>query len=786
MAKSVFFCFSIQAICVIFTYGKHLQKKDQQFIDSLQQYEFVEPKLSESFTVHNTGELPVEEKRLLSFRFQGQTIKLQLTPNRNLLSPNFFERHVTTHGYKIVNEAPRNCYFHGHVERHKDTSIAAISSCDGFEGYFTLEDKTFSIQPVESLNGEVLHIVFESEHANLPEYKCGHSENGHASQASREAVVERLPEAKHRVRRDVLSETKYVELVVVNDVTQYKKYGSETSTRAIVAANFADATYRVQNIRVVLTMIEIWKDVDQIVNSTENDKFLNNFIQYKINVLDTNETTKSDHAVLITQRPLQYNRQGWAGIGTICSPRSASLVYDTSTKDIFGAILAHELGHSFGFDHIETGCSCRDSEHRCLMNSYVSGGQLKWSNCTEAKLRSVLERNYGTCLFNQPTKRHNTNAECQNGFIDDEEECDCGTKEECERMGNHCCNYTTCKLHPGSECDVGPCCQNCKIKSKGLICRDKVNDCDLPEYCDGKSQVCGPDTYVHNGRPCSFGQEKSLCYFGVCHTYDNQCKSYWGADAYHSEFCYNNLNVRSDKHGCCKLLGPDKYMKCARKDVLCGKLQCRMSKEIPYRTPLKVGHHAIFAGFRIGTKVVKCWSVNLRTDDPDSGIVETGSMCGENKVCSNNTCLDVKEVYGQPECPNNCSGNGICNNLGHCHCNPGYGCLNCSEECDSEGGSVDSGNNCYCPGPTTAPKTTEIGKTTRPQTTHETPKSPTEPIATTSRISEEPTEPIATTSRISEGGESTDEESTVGKIQEKFLAYPLKCPNLNLDKMLWG
>jgi hypothetical protein len=31
-------------------------------------------------------------------------------------------------------------------------------------------------------------------------HPLGHSENGHASQASREAVVESLPEAKHRVR----------------------------------------------------------------------------------------------------------------------------------------------------------------------------------------------------------------------------------------------------------------------------------------------------------------------------------------------------------------------------------------------------------------------------------------------------------------------------------------------------------------------------------------------------------------------------------------------------------
>jgi hypothetical protein len=47
-------------------------------------------------------------------------------------------------------------------------------------------------------------------------------------------------------------------------------------------------------------MIEIWKDVDQVVNSTDNNIYLNNFIEYKKKVLDKNETTESDHAVLIT------------------------------------------------------------------------------------------------------------------------------------------------------------------------------------------------------------------------------------------------------------------------------------------------------------------------------------------------------------------------------------------------------------------------------------------------------------------------------------------------------
>ena len=28
-----------------------------------------------------------------------------------------------------------------------------------------------------------------------------------------------------------------------------------------------------------------------------------------------------------------------------------------------------------------------------------------------------------------------------------------------------------------------------QIKSKGSLCREKVNDCDLPEFCDGKSSI---------------------------------------------------------------------------------------------------------------------------------------------------------------------------------------------------------------------------------------------------------------------------------------------------------
>ena len=30
-----------------------------------------------------------------------------------------------------------------------------------------------------------------------------------------------------------------------------------------------------------------------------------------------------------------------------------------------------------------------------------------------------------------------------------------------------------------------------QIKPKGAVCRDQINDCDLPEFCTGKSELVG-------------------------------------------------------------------------------------------------------------------------------------------------------------------------------------------------------------------------------------------------------------------------------------------------------
>ncbi|KAG7275880.1 hypothetical protein CRUP_033293 [Coryphaenoides rupestris] len=54
-------------------------------------------------------------------------------------------------------------------------------------------------------------------------------------------------------------------------------------------------------------------------------------------------------------------------------------------------------------------------------------------------------------------------------------------------------------------------------------------------------------------------------------------------------------------------------------------------------------------------------------------MVPTGSRCGDNKVCSNQRCVDTSSVYGpQEDCSAKCNNKGVCNHKKQCHCEPGW------------------------------------------------------------------------------------------------------------------
>lgn len=65
-----------------------------------------------------------------------------------------------------------------------------------------------------------------------------------------------------------------------------------------------------------------------------------------------------------------------------------------------------------------------------------------------------------------------------------------------------------------------------QLRRAGHRCREPLGECDLPEFCDGVSPLCPPDTFLQDGQPCANGQ--AVCYGGACATYEGQCQQLLG------------------------------------------------------------------------------------------------------------------------------------------------------------------------------------------------------------------------------------------------------------------
>ena len=201
---------------------------------------------------------------------------------------------------------------------------------------------------------------------------------------------------------------------------------------------------------------------------------------------------------------------------------------------VFALTIAHELGHTLGMQHDEEFCLCGQSA--CIMNAIRVPAE-RFTNSSYADFTKTT-LNQGSCLHSPPIpgavfmlKR------CGNGVIEGEEKCDCGSIKQCEQ--DPCC-LLNCTLRPGAACAFGLCCKDCKFMPSGELCRHQVNECDLPEWCNGTSHQCPEDVYVQDGIPCSDG---AYCYQKRCNKHDEQCREIFGEGAKSaSQKCYKEIN----------------------------------------------------------------------------------------------------------------------------------------------------------------------------------------------------------------------------------------------------
>ncbi|XP_061412502.1 disintegrin and metalloproteinase domain-containing protein 12-like isoform X1 [Lethenteron reissneri] len=630
---------------------------------------------------------------------EGETLVLELEKNENLISPAFDVTYYLPNGTRVTQKPKdlEHCYYHGRVQGQPDSDVS-LSTCAGLRGYVNARNVSYGVEPLEgSLRGgapvsELQHVVYRAEHMRMPPGGCGlHLFFPHGDLNGTEHGG--FPQHLRRKKRNVLNETKYVELMVIGDNREFQSQSHDVERvkrRVLDLANNMDGYYKPLNVRIALVGVEVWNVRDLIVRDYSASDTLSRFLEWRMtNLLPRKH---NDNAHLLTGGVFSDSAIGMAPVSTMCTKdRSGGISIDHSTSALaVASTMAHEVGHNLGMNHDmpERGCVCSASANKggCIMEpaSGFTPGQV-FSTCSRKDLQGSLQQGVGMCLFNVPGPGDLYGGpRCGNQYVEVGEQCDCGTVQECN---NVCCDASTCMLKKGAQCAEGLCCKDCQILSEHTLCRGIMGECDLAEYCDGINPNCPGNVFLKSGSPCQGGA--AFCYTGICNTLAEQCQQLWGSESEPAEdLCYQVVNDNGDKFGNC---GRDKsgaYVACLTANIMCGKLLCRGGTGQPI-----VGWdmQIIDTSITIGNVQHKCRGTyfNLGSDVPDPGYVLSGTKCGEDKACLNQECQKVS-VFGVQACNNYCGGHGVCNNNNNCHCDAGWAPPNCSSP--GNGGSLDGGS----------------------------------------------------------------------------------------------
>ncbi|XP_030920191.1 LOW QUALITY PROTEIN: disintegrin and metalloproteinase domain-containing protein 15 [Geospiza fortis] len=620
---------------------------------------------------------------IVLLELEGVQLLLELEQNWELVQGTGALLYYLPDGTRVIQE-PReqeHCCYQGTVQGFPG-SWANLCACAGLSGRLWLSDtRSYTLEPDSSSPGQ--HVASQ---LRLEPQSCRQAE----------ATEPPWPQRGKRAA----AEQRFVELVMVVDHAAFQNYPNlqRVHTRTLEIANQVDAFFRPLGVRVALLAVEVWSEGDKIAVGGSARAVLERFLRWRQEELLPQ--LPHDNAQLLTGAHFDDVSVGMSTQASVCSPtRSGGVSMDHSVSVlVMASTVAHQLGHNLGMRHDSAGrfCDCGDLRHDrgCIMAppTGLTPG-LSFSNCSRQDLERSLQQGQGWCLSNVPEPQVLTGSPtCGNHFVELDEECDCGLSVECT---DPCCNSSSCQLMPGAVCATeDACCEDCQLRRAGHVCREPLGECDLPEFCDGVSRRCPPDTFLQDGQPCASGRAR--CYSGACATYEGQCQQLLGPGASPvSSSCMAALNARGDERGHCGQLPNGSYVTCTQQDTSCGMLQCQRSSS------------------RGNSPGGSCQGTTLPGDEDvtDAAMVLPGTTCGPGKescggeregsrgslllltlhalqICLQHRCQDIS-MLGDQQCQSKCHGHGVCNNHGHCHCERGWA----PPSCDSPGmgGSQDSG-----------------------------------------------------------------------------------------------
>ncbi|XP_069493732.1 disintegrin and metalloproteinase domain-containing protein 9-like [Ambystoma mexicanum] len=583
--------------------------------------------------------------------------------------------------------AKRDCYYRGYALDIPNSTVT-IRTCSGLKGLLQFGNEIYAIEPLPLLDGfkhlvsklnigrEVSKLYFQNDTdpESIQSTQNRLSDLNHFKQG--------IPFAAHTPR--------YLKLAffVAHDLfTHLDRNVSSVLESVMKVMAILNTKFDQLNVHVFLVLLDIWAASNPIdINSgTPPAVRMAQFNNYTYQAPFKHRNY--DAAVLLTNEKSLYNAMTY--FGEICSQKHGSIVvYQGGDFEAYAVHIAHVLGHSIGLKH-DNNRNCQCLGDICIMNQNTQDGSvaLTFSSCSVADFETFISSFGATCLLIAPeTKAEFVPSLCGNKWLDEGEDCDCGTPLECK--DSPCCE-SNCTFKGTANCASGECCRNCQILSRGIECRIQADECDFPEYCDGIMPICTHDFFQQDGNFCN--DETSYCFNGKCQNLELQCKQLFGPDSKVADAsCFLEASSLHDMLEYCGASVGDSF-KCDIPDAGCGKVQCTYPSYVPTLS--------LMASIQYyGPKDSRCASLEFMlpgkgevADRPFAPLlVPAGTKCGLDHLCLGQKCQPIAILDLKCNKETDCNSNGLCNNKGNCHCDFGWQPPTCTDK--GHGGSIDSGS----------------------------------------------------------------------------------------------